>query len=120
MQRAVALGLTVAKPYGDDARYDVVVDPGWGKPLLKVQVRCTGCDVGCGFQVFACWGARHKAYTPADIDFLAAWVIPLDTWYIVPVHVLRSTRLAFFPHRPDSRARWERYKEAWHLLTAEG
>jgi hypothetical protein len=59
---------------------------------------------------------RYRRYSPVDADFIAAFVSPEDAWYIIPVSAagfVMSIRLA--PHRP-SRAKYEKYREAWHLL----
>ena len=49
------------------------------------------------------------------LDFIAAYVIPEQVWYIIPfaaTHGQNEVLLA--PHRP--RSKYARYKEAWHLL----
>jgi hypothetical protein len=53
-------------------------------------------------------------------DFLAAYIGPMDLWYIVPVHVIQSS--AAIVISPGARLkqrgmRFEPYREAWHLLT---
>ena len=49
------------------------------------------------------------------IDFVAAYIIPLDLWYILPAPV--TTRLhghiSLSPHRKGHK--YEPYLEAWHL-----
>ena len=51
-----------------------------------------------------------------QVDFVAACIIPLDLWYIVPAPV--TTRLhghiSLSPHRKGHK--YEPYLEAWHLL----
>jgi hypothetical protein len=51
-----------------------------------------------------------------QIDFVAAYIIPLDLWYILPAPV--TTRLhghiSLSPHRKGHK--YEPYLEAWHLL----
>ena len=59
--------------------------------------------------------SKGHAYTPDQIDFIAAYIIPTDTWYILPI---RSTN-AQTRHPPDPAqhaSKYEKYKEAWHLL----
>ena len=49
------------------------------------------------------------------IDFVAAYVIPADTWYILPIKATNGqSDLLLTPH--SQNAKYERYKEAWHLL----
>jgi hypothetical protein len=51
-----------------------------------------------------------------QIDFVAAYIIPLDLWYILPALV--TTRLhghiSLSPHRKGHK--YEPYLEAWYLL----
>lgn len=58
-------------------------------------------------------GAR---YVENQIDFLAAYIVPLDVWYIVPAAVAVNNRCVIIlsPHLPTSKH--ARYREAWHLL----
>jgi hypothetical protein len=42
---------------------------------------------------------------------------PCNTWYVLPVEVLAlSKSLRFYPDAECKSARWESYREAWHLL----
>jgi len=62
-------------------------------------------------------GKRRAVYTKRDIDFIAAHVVPLDIWYIIPVEVCTpQPMLRFYPHRNARKMRLEKYREAWHLL----
>ena len=121
MQRAVALGLTVARPFGDSAPYDVIVDRGpvrRRKRLVRVQVRSTRVPNSRCFRVSCRLQGDTRSFTADDIDFLAAWVVPYDAWYIIPAHKLPTSEIKLFPHVPRSTSRTERYREAWHLLGA--
>ncbi len=54
-------------------------------------------------------------YSPKDIDFIAAYVIPTDTWYILPIKATNhQSDILLTPH--SNQAKHEKYKEAWHLL----
>ncbi len=59
--------------------------------------------------------SARRRYTRRDINFLAAWIVPLNVWYILPARALRArARVYFYPSR---RSGWsERYREAWRLL----
>ena len=62
-------------------------------------------------------GKGRAVYTKRDIDFIAAHVVPLDIWYIIPVEVCTpAPMLRFYPHRKAKKMRLEPYREAWHLL----
>jgi len=80
MTRATELGFRVAKPWGDCAPYDVATDH-HGR-FCRVQVKCT---IQKRWNSYRCGlAANGVPYTPDQIDFIAAYVIPSDTWYILP------------------------------------
>ncbi len=57
-------------------------------------------------------------YTAAEIDLLAAYIIPEDTWYLIPVSAfapVQGLRL-----RPGSERKFEGFRDAWHLLCGPG
>jgi len=111
----------ISKPWGDSERYDFILDnrpiPGTcpersRKPVLslskevhlfRIQIKCTDC--------------LRAVYTKRDIDFIAAHVVPLNIWYIIPVEVCTpQPMLRFYPHRQAKQMRLEKYREAWRLL----
>jgi hypothetical protein len=115
MARAASHGLIVSKPWGDSARYDFIVEH-QGR-FSRVQVKSTthwssGAHL-CN-TVSRALGLRPHSYTPDQIDFLAAFVIPEDLWYIVPAPLLARFAIALNPR--DPRNKHARYMEAWHLL----
>ena len=134
MARAAQAGLKIAKPHGDSGAFDVIVE-GAGE-LHRVQVKstvvqrgdCYVCD--CSFGSYQpgngsrgvkhggphTWRIRHKSYSPAEVDFVAAYIIPEDTWYIVPIGK-GTARTMLLPAKTRSRPnRYDSYREAWHLL----
>ncbi len=117
LNRAAALGFGVAKPWGDSLRYDFILDN--GSRLWRVQVKCTESIRARAYETRATYsvGSGRAVYTRADVDFLAAHVVPLDIWYIIPVEVCTpAPMLRFYPHRQAKKMRLEKYREAWHLL----
>jgi hypothetical protein len=119
-QKAASLGFQVAKPYGDSEPYDFIVEAGPGKRLWRVQVKSTGqCRKYRYFINPCCSHTRRtmRAYTPRQIDFLVVCIVTLPAWYVIPIRALGSvTKIAFYPHKANSRGRLERFREAWHLL----
>jgi hypothetical protein len=113
--RATEQGLILARPCGDCAPYDFVVDH--QGHFLRVQVKCTlykreKNSYRCRID--------HNGilYTPAQIDFFAAYVIPADTFYILPLAATNNQPdILLTPHRQKSK--YSQYKEAWHLLMSE-
>lgn len=117
--KALTLGLAVSKPYGDNIPYDFLVDN--GRCIFRVQVKSvTRFDLG-SYRLSTARGGRLKSpYSAHEIDFLAAYIIPEDAWYLLPVRAFtprKSLRLCARNGRPGSRPRrLERYREAWRLL----
>jgi hypothetical protein len=123
MLQAANRGFGVAKPFGDNEHYDVMVDAG-GR-IWRVQVKCAIDSHRGHFQVPSHWttSKRLVAYTPADIDLLAAFIRPHSIWYLIPIKAIRG-RLVLALHPFGARRRpvnnFEPYREAWHLLSPCG
>ena len=116
--RAVSLNLPVARPWGESDAVDALIGAGKSRLYWRVQVKCA-CIVHPGGEYEIKGGGRHL-YTEDDIDFIAAHIVPEDIWYIVPIHAFQgSPFLYFYPHKPKSRGRYEKYFEAWCLLACD-
>lgn len=115
MHKAASLGFTVAKPYGDSARFDFIVES--NGHITRVQVKSVAVTHYDTYRIGSSSGHSSKhAYTRREIDLLAAYVVPLDVWYLIPVSAftpIKTIRLC--PHLL-SRRRFEQFREAWHLL----
>jgi hypothetical protein len=60
---------------------------------------------------------RAVSYTPAEIDFFAAYIIPEDTWYILPIHIVAGRTSILLRRKKDRKpGLYDAYREAWHLL----
>jgi hypothetical protein len=117
--KAASLGFAVSKPWGDSERYDFILDS--GPRTWRVQIKCTESLHANGYQVQSTYTDRKQKghYTPADIDVLVAYILPLNLWYVVPAHAFpASASLRFYPEGNISgrRPRFEQYREAWHLF----
>jgi hypothetical protein len=120
LHKASSLGFGVAKPWGDSERYDFILDN--GRRLLRVQNKATDSIRAHAYETRATYsvGKRRAVYSSCDIDFLVAYIIPLDLWYILPVRACApSPMLRFYPHREPKTMRLEKYREAWHLMKPE-
>ncbi len=62
-------------------------------------------------------GCGH--YTEAQIDFLAVYIIPDDIWYSFPSRVSSTLQWSVYLRPHVKGQKYERYKEAWHLLCAK-
>ncbi len=88
-------------------------------PLWRVQVKCTTHLVEGFYHLAAHRHASGRAvpYLPGEIDFLAAYVLPEDTWYIIPLGAFVGRTSLLFRRRDDPRpGLYDAYREAWELL----
>jgi hypothetical protein len=124
MLDAAARGFGVSRPFGNNERYDVIVDA--LRRLWRVQVKASGARHHKGFAVRACWRTtgKHMPYTSKQIDFLAVMIQDKRMrgqriWYLIPVRALGGRlRINLYPFgcRKDGEMRFEKYREAWELL----
>jgi len=112
LAKASSLGFGVAKPWGDSERYDFILDS--GHAFWRIQVKSTGRNFDSRYRVRA--AGFNARYTCDEIDFLVAFIIPENLWYVVPVAALASRiALSFYPSG-KSMGRLEKYREAWCQL----
>jgi hypothetical protein len=84
LTRAIELGFRPTKPWGENSPYDFAVEH--NGHFSRVQVKCT-CKKR--LQSYVCSASNSQGpYSPDQIDFIAAYIIPTDTWYILPVAAL--------------------------------
>jgi hypothetical protein len=111
MAKAHERGLPVSKPWGDSWPYDFVV--GTTGRFVSVQVKSTLNRPVSGYVCTV--QSHHGPYAAGSFDFVAAYVIPKDTWYIIPAAVMQGMKwVTLQPDSPSSK--YEPYREAWHLL----
>jgi hypothetical protein len=142
---AARQGFGISRPYGDSERYDIILDPShlksvipteaertrakWrnllfaathARPrLIRVQVKATGHLLFGQYHVTVQRRVNGRAipYTLSEIDFIAAYVIPEDSWFIIPLaHILGQTSLLFRPKKSRRPCPYANYREAWPLL----
>jgi len=117
LYKAAGLDFGVAKPWNSE-RYDFIIDS--GARLWRVQLKCTEVLRARGYDVqpiYNVYGKGKMVYTAEDIDALAVHITPLDVWYVLPVEDFAPRKsLRFYPSNACKRARFERFREAWHLL----
>jgi len=85
-----------------------------------VQVRSTGYEVHHGFAVHAYVMVKRNMVrlTSKDVDVIAAYLVPKDLWYIVPIEECTCKNLWFFPEKSIKGSRFEKFREAWDYLRA--
>ena len=118
MERAKELGFEVLFPWGESSRYDVGLE--WEGRYIRVQVKSTIYKIGNSYVCNTRPDNDDEPYTMEQIDYLAAYVIPENVWYIVPAEV--ATRLKgniwLSPHKKGHK--YEPFMEAWELLKEDG
>ena len=114
MARATGMGFGVSRPWGESSRYDVGVE--YGGRYMRVQVKSTIYKIGNAYVCNTRPDNDHRPYTVGQIDFLAAYVIPADVWYIVPARAATALKgnIWLSPHKKGHK--YERFLEAWELL----
>jgi hypothetical protein len=124
MAEAARRRYMVCKPWGDSRPYDVGIEHGLN--YLRVQVKSSTCRLGRGYycQFKPDWSKKNGTYSLERLDLFAAYVIPVNVWYLIPASVLlgRNPRksLMLFPVEPPKKRggyECECYKEAWDLLS---
>ncbi len=116
MAKATKLGLEVSAPWSELTRYDLVIAT--AGHFVSVQVKSTTSRYPKGGYICGVRpNPRGKPYQLGEFDFLAAYIISEDIWYIIPARLVvrnKVTRIRLDPSDPTSK--YEPYKEAWHLL----
>ena len=109
--RAAENGLPVSKPIGESSSFDCVI----GRPgkFVGVQVKCTMAEMQNGKGYVCSVKKNNQTYSAGSFDFLAAYVILEDAWYIVPAKLIRGQQSVCLC---SPEAKYEEYREAWHLL----
>ncbi len=142
---AARQGFGISRPYGDSERYDIILDSThlksvipteaerkrakWrnlllaathARPrLIRVQVKATTHLLFGLYRVNVHRRINGRAvpYTLSEIDFIAAYVIPEDSWFIIPLaHILGQTSLLLRPKKSRRPCPYANYREAWPLL----
>jgi hypothetical protein len=82
-----------------------------------VQIKSTASLSEGRYQVKTSRNAYNGAvpYQPSEVDFLVAYVIPDDSYFIFPIRETPRV-LKLRPKGSRRRGIREPYREAWHLL----
>jgi hypothetical protein len=115
--KATALGLTACKAYGENEPFDFIVYSKRGG-AVRIQVKSAWTMTNGGYHVRA--RRCTRGYRPGELDYFVVLIPPEDAWYIFPAAAVpRGGFVAFYPHRPGSHGHFEKYRNAWHLLTGD-
>ena len=94
LAKVTSLGFGVSKTWGDSERYDFILDS--GKRLWRVQVKSSRHFDGSRY-IVKLKGAA--AYTAEEIDFIVAYIVPENLWYVIPLPHSEA-RCTFLPEEP--------------------
>lgn len=115
LAKAASLGFGVAKTWGDSDPFDFLLHS--GPRVWRVQVKSAYEKQGRSFAVRP--GNDRATYTKQDVDFLVVYIVPADAWYVVPAEAICGRASLWFFPQPGSKARFERYREAWCLMACK-
>jgi hypothetical protein len=118
MVKAAQKGFATAKPYGDSRRYDFILDV--GQRLWRVQVKSSSAAQYGSYFVNLQRNANGEVvpYDASEIDFVVAYVMPCDAWFVIPVEAIygrQSAKLCL--HGNPRSGKLGKYWEAWGLMT---
>lgn len=122
MAEAAGRMFAVCKPWGDCRAYDVGIEH--GPNFLRVQVKSTSYRRGDGYccELTPNHG-KKRDYSLEQIDLFAAYVIPVNAWYLIPASLVLGVRrigcVMLSPVVPPTKKKsycYEGYREAWGML----
>lgn len=114
-------GWIVSTPFGDNSKYDLVVDV--NGVLSRVQVKSTSKKDISNRQnrytlIIGYGNKQKKPYLKKDVDIIAIYIIPEDVWYIIPIEELKGkVNLHFRPFDKSSKGKYEGFKMAWNIFS---
>ena len=119
VSRALRMGFTICRPINTNSRYDFVVEAA-GK-YNRIQVKSIWSTGRKPYTVPVRSGpCLRRRYWAHEVDFFALYVPDHGAWYIVPIaEVGERFKIAVQPQTPG-RGKFERFREAWHLLLPRG
>jgi hypothetical protein len=86
LSRAMEQRFRVAKLWGESAPYDLMVEQ--GGLAYRVQVKSTMRNPKGGAYPCHVPAGKRRVHILEEIDFVAAYIIQLDLWYIIPAGVV--------------------------------
>ena len=80
---------------------------------LKVQVKSTAVKQKDGFyNIITSSGHTNKATMSHEIDIVACYAYPIDTWWIIPRGVVHGKTVKLYDNK-SSRSIYKGYQENW-------
>jgi hypothetical protein len=111
--RAMREGLEPHSCHGEYLAHDFIVTNSAGKSF-RTQVKGTAFkSKRRRWQITAGSGKNKRPLDCTKIDILAAYIEPLNVWYLVPCMKIKSVSLWFYPDCPESKAQYEKFLDVW-------
>lgn len=118
--RALENGYSVSIPFGDNQKYDFILDN--GKTLLRIQIKSSGrelSETGALKGTVSHGRTKKSYYTRDDIDLLCYYVACVDSFYILPVAKISSRKTIYlYPKKEDCS--WRDFQENWEIIKKLG
>ncbi|MFZ1721026.1 MAG: group I intron-associated PD-(D/E)XK endonuclease [Microgenomates group bacterium] len=115
--RCIKAGFACSKVEVTNGRYDAVIDPGKGKPLLRVQIKGAGNGSvsftggsRSGQQISREVARRTYKYSPEDCDIILVVDSNSGECYIIPIADIQPWGTT------KSLTQLQDYKENWDIL----
>ena len=120
LSRALRMGFNVSKPVNSNCRYDFLVEAAGRYNRIQVKSVWWSVEKGPYYIPVGCGrGLRHR-YGADELDFFAAYIVLENAWYIIPVQAVgERSKVHVHPHLRGV-GKFERFREAWHLLLPRG
>jgi hypothetical protein len=116
-------GLEVLSPVGEHLPIDCVVMNRAGG-MVRTQIKATYTKITSNgaerYGISAGQGTSKKPIDCAKVDVVACFVDPFSKWYLIPcLELCENTRLWFYPHNPESKGKYEKYKDNWGIFNSK-
>ena len=106
------MGYTVCKPMSHHSRYDFIID--MNGDMKRVQVKSTNYKAKTkSDDAYIChsYTQRKKMrYSVSEIDFMAVFINDYCAWYMIPIDDIKSESLKLYPHKVNSKGKYEKYR----------
>jgi hypothetical protein len=109
--KALEQGFVVCEPRGDSAPFDRITEFGGKLNRVQIKMRSTACKTQKNSFIVSVSKADGSTYTPDEIDFIAIYLKPLDSWYFIPVAETKK-RLRI----NGKKDKFDKYKNNWGML----
>ena len=83
--------------------------------MLKVQIKSTSSkDTKSCYSCITSTGCKGKDYMSDDIDVVGVYIVPIDTWWMIPRETITSKTIKLNPE-PDSQSKFKKYQNNWSI-----